>query len=59
MDLILQKKGHPTRYQILQEKQEGGNVLHMNNVFRGRIYPHILVILENGVVICCTSEKNQ
>jgi hypothetical protein len=31
------KRGKPTRYQILQEKQEGGTVLHTNNAFRGRI----------------------
>ena len=48
---IFFKTGQPTKYQFLQEKKEGGCVLHMTNLLRGRICPHVLVILEDGVVI--------
>ena len=50
MDHILWKGDKPTKYQFLQEKQEGGTVLRMAYALRGRIYPTILVILENGVI---------
>jgi hypothetical protein len=45
------KKGAPHKITILQEKQEGGSVLHMTNALRCRVPPPILIILEDGVVI--------
>jgi hypothetical protein len=38
---LILKNGETNKIFILQEKQEGGFVLHMTNAVRGRILPHL------------------
>jgi hypothetical protein len=42
------KKGITHKISVLEEKQEGGSVLHMTNALTVRIPAPVLVILEDG-----------